>query len=106
MMGTSRDSVAVTNSGKEDGCCYGGVVWVGDGSAILGLHRKHGFVCLRSKFLCMHTSEVHAQNFKEAMTLTRNTCSGIIVPPNLRLFCVLVSCGEISFLSTGGNGGK
>ena len=60
-MGTSRDSMAVANSDREDGCCHGGVVWVGDGCAILGLHRKHGFVCLRLKFLCMHTSEVHAR---------------------------------------------
>ena len=60
-MGISRDSVAAATSGREDGCCHGGVAWVGDGCAILGLYRKHGFVCLRSKLLCMHTSEVHAQ---------------------------------------------
>ena len=61
MMGTSRDSVAAANSGREDGCCHVGVVWVGDECAILGMHRKHGFVCLRSEFLRMHTSEVHAR---------------------------------------------
>ena len=61
VMGISRDSVAAATSGREDGCCHGGVVWVGDGCAILGLYLRHGFVCLRSTFLRMHTSEVHAQ---------------------------------------------
>ena len=61
-MDISCDSMAAATSGREGGCCRGGVVWVRDGCAILGLQGKRDFVCLRSKFLHIHTTEVRAQN--------------------------------------------
>ena len=43
------------------------------------------FVCARSFCACTRVRCMR-KNFKEALTLSKNACSGIIVPPNLRLF--------------------
>ena len=85
-MSISRDSVAAATSRREDGCCVVELFGLKTDAQYRDCTASMAsFVCARSfcaytQVRCMH------KNFKEELTLSRNACSGIIVPQNLRLF--------------------
>ena len=58
------------------------------------------FVCAQSFCACKQVRCMH-ENFKEAITLIRNACSGIIVHQICDFFRFMVSCDEIQFFDDG-----